>query len=403
MMLKTPSQAEEIKKAFPFFEAHPDLVYLDTAATAQKPLCVLQAMNDFMIRCNGPVHRAAYQLSFAATERYERARQTIAEFIGSKADDLIFTKGATEALNLIASGLKSSLGSGDEILILETEHHANLLPWQQVAGSTKAKLVKIPVLDTGHIDCEALKALLNPKVKIVALAHMSNVTGCIQNLEMVSSILKNHDCFLIVDGAQGICHDTINVTELGLDAYVFSSHKLYGPTGLGVLHASSRLLAKLDLYQVGGDVIESVSFDHTIYKQGRARFEAGTPMVTEVIGLEAALKYLSSLDLKAVHEHEKNLVIKMKDALKQMPGIHLLGSSDTGLVSFYSDYVHALDLATYCDSRKVAIRSGHLCAQPALMRFHTSHAARISCGIYTLEKDVDRALSVLEEALVFFS
>lgn len=395
--------SQEIKKEFPFFKAHPDLVYLDTAATAQKPKILLDSMHEFFTLHNAPVHRAAYDQSIMATERYEKARQTIAEFIGADDETIIFTKGATEGLNLLAHGLKSRLSQGDEILVLETEHHANLLPWQRLSSETKAVLVKLPVTESGHVDCEALKQLVSSRTKIVALAHMSNVTGAIQDLKAIIAHVKQFDCFTIIDGAQGICHSPVNVKDLGCDAYVFSSHKLYGPTGLGVVYVSSRLEKSLDLYQVGGDVIESVSFESTIYKTGHSRFEAGTPMVAEVYGFSKVLEYLKSLDMSSLAQHERSLVSVLKKELKSMPGVHLIGDADTGLVSFYSDYVHALDLATYLNTRKIAIRSGHLCAQPALKRFHTTHAARISCGLYTTQEDIEKALSVIQEALVFFS
>jgi len=403
MMTKILSSPSELKKAFPFFAHHQDLVYLDTAATSQKPLCVIEAMHDFMARFNAPIHRAAYKQSYIATQMYEEARQTIAAFIGSSSEHLVFTKGTTEGLNLVASGLKKQIKKDDEILVLETEHHANLLPWQQLVKETGAKLIKIPVLDTGHIDFLAFSALLNSQVKIIALAHMSNVTGAVQDIKKVSELVSATEAFLIVDGAQGICHQRINLQDLNIDAYAFSSHKLYGPTGLGILHLSQRLLDRLDLYQVGGDVIESVSFDQTIYKKDRSRFEAGTPMVTEVIGFEKALLFLQSLDLEHVYLQEKRHVEHIKAALKDMPGIQLIGSSDTGLVSFYADQVHALDIATYCDSQKVALRSGHLCAQPCLTRFHTSQAVRISLGIYTTDEDVDKGLRAIEAAVLFFS
>jgi cysteine sulfinate desulfinase len=394
---------KELKKAFPFFASQASVIYLDTAATAQKPACVIETMSSFLSAHNAPVNRGAYTLSYVATEKYENARKTIAHFIGSSEDHLIFTKGATEGLNLLSNGLKNKIKENDEILVLETEHHANLLPWQKLAEERKAILIKIPVLDSGHIDLEAFKKLLNPNVKIIACAHMSNVTGCIQPLNEIAKLIQGNEAYFIVDGAQGIAHQKVDVSDLNLDAYVFSSHKLYGPTGLGVLHVSSRLLETLDLYQVGGDVIESVSFEKTIYKKGRGRFEAGTPMVAEVLGLEAAVHFLSSLDLEALWAHEAYLISKIKKALLEMPGIHLLGSSDTGVVSFYSDHVHALDLATYLDTAHIAIRSGHLCAQPTMHRFHTSHAARISCGLYTTEEEIDKMLKVLESALVFFN
>lgn len=400
MSAPDPYDPLEVKQLFPFFKAHPEWIYLDTAATAQKPQCVIDAMNEFMIDFNAPVHRAAYDLSYVATQKYEQARETIARFIGSSVDEVIFTKGTTEALNLIASGLRSQVGPGDELIVCETEHHANLLPWQQLALKTGAKLVKLPVCQTGHIDLDSLKALLNPQVKVVAMAHMSNVTGAVQEIKKISELMQDHEAFLIIDGAQGVCHEKVEATYF--DAYAFSSHKIYGPTGLGVCHLSPRLQEALDLYQVGGDVIESVTFERTLYKKDRARFEAGTPMVTEVIGLEAALKFLTSCDLQAAHFHERQLVIKLQQELKKIEGVHLIGSSDTALVSLYTDRVHPLDLASYASARRVALRSGHLCAQPALARFHTSHALRLSCGLYTTLTDVQYALDTLQEAFEFF-
>lgn len=395
--------ANEVKSFFPFFKAHPEIVYLDTAATAQKPSCVIDAMSAYYEFNNAPVHRTAYTLSLEATRLYEEAREKIAAFIGSSSDHLVFTKGATESLNLIASGLKNIIQAGDELLVCETEHHANLLPWQRLAEEKNAKLVKLPVNNEGRVELETLESLLNEKTKLVAVAHMSNVTGVIQDIKAISACIKRHGALFIVDGAQGVAHEKINIQNLDLDSYVFSSHKIYGPTGLGICHLSERLLETLDLYQVGGDVIEHVSFEHTTYKKGRYRFEAGTPMVAEVIGLASAIDFLNTIDLEKIYLEEKRLIQKIKQALKQIPGIHLIGDSDAGLVSFYSDHVHALDLATFLDSRHIATRSGHLCAQTCLARFHTKHAARISLGIYNDEKDVDKVLRTLEEAIVFFS
>lgn len=394
---------QDIKKAFPFFSAHPEIVYLDTAATSQKPSCVIDAMSRYYATNNATVHRAAYSLSYETTALYEQARENIAAFIGSNSDQLIFTKGATESLNLIASGLRRSISSQDEIIVCETEHHANLLPWQRLAQEKGAKLIKLPVDEAGRINPEVLNSLLNENTKIVALAHMSNVTGVIQDLKTLSHLVHKTNAFFIVDGAQGVLHEAIDVSDLQLDAYVFSSHKIYGPTGLGICYLSQRLMDFIDLYQVGGDVIEHVSFEHTTYRKGRFRFEAGTPMIAEVIGFNAAISFLKSLDLHLLYQEEKRLILQIKQALRQMPGMHLIGDSDAGLVSFYSDHVHALDLATFLDSRHIAMRSGHLCAQTCLSRFHTKHAVRMSLGIYTDQQDIDKALRVLEEAVLFFN
>lgn len=396
-------KALEIKSFFPFFKAHPEIVYLDTAATSQKPASVIQAISFYYEHNNATVHRTAYSLSLEATQAYEEARALIAAFIGSNSEHLIFTKGATESLNLIAFGLRHYIKEGDEILVCETEHHANLLPWQRLAQEKNAKLVKLPVNDQGRVSLDTLKACINQKTKLLAIAHMSNVTGVIHDIGAISTFLKDAGILFIVDGAQGIAHEKIDVLNLHLDAYVFSSHKLYGPTGLGLCHVSDRLLDLLDLYQVGGDVIEHVSFEHTSYKKGRQRFEAGTPMIAEVIGFAAAISFLNSLDLEAIYREEKRLIKKIKQALLLIPGISLIGDSDAGLVSFYSEKLHPLDIATFLDSRHIAIRSGHLCAQTCLARFHTQHAVRISLGIYNDEKDVDKVLSVLEEAILFFS
>lgn len=396
-------EALDLKKFFPFFKAHPDVVYLDTAATSQKPSCVIEAISRYYENNNAPVHRTAYTLSLEATAIYEEAREQIAHFIGALSDNLIFTKGATESLNLIASGLRGIIKEGDELLVCETEHHANLLPWQRLAEEKQAKLVKLPVNDEGRVELETLISLVNPKTKLVAIAHMSNVTGVIQDIKKIGEVLKEAGVFFIVDGAQGVLHEKIDVSSLFIDAYVFSSHKIYGPTGLGVCYLSTKLLNCLDLYQVGGDVIEHVSFEHTTYKKGRYRFEAGTPMVAEVIGLLEAIRFLNSLDLEKIYFEEKRLIQKIKEGLKNIPGIHLIGNSDAGLVSFYSDHVHALDMATFLDSRHIAIRSGHLCAQTCLARFHTKHAARISIGLYNTKQDIEKFLTALEEAVLFFS
>lgn len=396
-------RALDLKRYFPFFKAHPEIVYLDTAATSQKPQSVIDAISAYYENNNATVHRTAYSLSVEATRLYEEARALIAAFIGSDSEHLIFTKSATESLNLIAFGLRKYIQEGDEILVCETEHHANLLPWQRLAEEKNAKLVKLPVDDQGRVNIETLKKHLHPKTKILALAHMSNVTGVIHNIKQISLLLKDSGVLFIVDGAQGIAHEKIDVLNLNLDGYVFSSHKIYGPTGLGACHVSDKLLALLDLYQVGGDVIEKVSFEHTSYKKGRYRFEAGTPMIAEVIGLAAAIRFLNSLDLEAIYSHERALILKLKQGLQQIPGLVLLGDSDAGLISFYSEKIHPLDIATFLDTKHIAIRSGHLCAQTCLARFHTQHAARISLGIYNNHQDVEKVLKALEEAILLFS
>lgn len=398
-----PFDVDAIKKEFPFFENHPDWIYLDTAATAQKPYCVIDAISNFYKKDYATVHRAAHMLSYKTTELFEGARETIAQFIGVTSDELIFTKGATEALNLVAATVAPLVETEDEIWVLETEHHANLLPWQQLAKKKSAKLVKIPVLDSGVIDLEVCKNLVSDKVKIFAIGHMSNVTGAVQPLKELSKLLKPFQTLLIVDGAQGICHEKVDLVDLGVDAYAFSSHKLYGPTGVGCLFIQKDLLEKLDLYQVGGDVIQSVSFEHTEYKTGRYRFETGTPMIAEVIGLHAAIGFLENIGMDVISQHEKALGLLLKTELQKFENITLLGDSSQGLVSFFVHNIHALDIATYLDSKKIAIRSGHLCAQPALKRFHTPNAARISCGVYTSFSDIEKTLEVLEEAICFFS
>lgn len=394
--------ADALKKEFPFFESHPDWIYLDTAATAQKPNCVIDTMSNFYKKDYATVHRAAHLLSYKATELFENAREKIASFMGVTSDELIFTKGTTEALNLLASSLLSHIHEGDEILVLETEHHANLLPWQELCKKTKAKLIKIPVLDSGIIDLETFKNLKSDKTKVVAIAHMSNVTGALQPLKKIKEQLLLSQALLIVDGAQGICHKKINLIDLDVDAYAFSSHKLYGPTGLGCLFVKANLIDELDLYQVGGDVIDYVSFDETSYKKGRYRFETGTPMIAEVIGLHAAIDFLEKIGMDNISLHEKMLGNFLKKELQKFENITLIGDSSNGLVSFFSHNIHSLDIATFLDSKKIAIRSGHLCAQPALKRFHTPHAARISCGLYTSISDLEKTLEALEEAVCFF-
>jgi len=398
-----PYSPETFKQQFPLWKAHPELIYLDTAATAQKPSSVIEAMSEFMASQYATVHRAAYALSYQATACFENSRKKIAQYIGADSEHLIFTKGTTEALNLLSVGFEALIRPHDEILVVETEHHANLLPWQQLAKKTGANLIRVPVLDSGHVDLSHLATLINARSRILACAHMSNVTGVIQPLEQIVEMIHSVGGYCLVDGAQGVCHEKIDVAALKVDAYAFSGHKLYGPTGVGALYVQQDLLARLGLYQVGGDVIETVSFEKTHYRAGRGRFEAGTPMITEVIGLSAAVEFLQKWDFEAIGLHERKLGERIKEKLRQTRGIHLLGESDSGLVSFYSETVHALDLATYLDSRHIAVRSGHLCAQPALARYKVKQVVRISTGAYTTCEDIDIALNALHEALVFFS
>jgi cysteine desulfurase / selenocysteine lyase len=388
-----------MREAFPIFTHHPELIYLDTAATAHKPRSVIEALSHFYAAEYATVHRAIYRPSLEATERYNDTRETVQRFINANAaSEIVFTRGTTDALNLVAmSYARNHLLPGDEILISVMEHHSNLVPWQMVKEQTRAALKFIPVDESGVLQWENR---IGPKTKIVSLAHVSNVTGTINPISDISRAAHAVGAVLIVDGAQGAPHMPVDVQKLGCDFYAFSGHKCYGPTGVGVLYGKKELLEKMPPVQGGGDMIARVDLDRTSYAEPPLRFEAGTPLIGGVIALKSALDFIEEIGREKIASHEDALLRRASVQLADIPGLRIIGTAPAKgpILTFQIEGVHPLDLATFLDLKNIAIRSGHLCAQPALRAFGLDAVARASFGLYNTPEEVDRFCSAVQDA-----
>ena len=382
------------------------LIYLDNAATSQKPLTVIEAVENFYKTGNSNIHRGVFRLSEQATARYEATRKEFAQFISAeKESEIVFVKGVTEAINLIAYGFSQSiLNEGDEILISEMEHHANIVPWQIACEQTGAVLKVIPVLDDGSLDISAFEALLSEKTKLLSIVHISNALGTINPIK--SMINKAHALGVpvLVDGAQSAPHMKVDVKDLDCDFYVFSGHKLFAPTGVGVLYGKEKWLEQLPPYQSGGDMIEKVDFGGTTFKGLPGKFEAGTPNIAGVIGLSEAIQYLQKLDREGAMAHEDALLIQATEGLAQIDGLRLIGTAKekASIVSFVFDDIHAHDVGTFLDAGGIAIRTGHHCTMPLLKRFNVPATARASFAFYNNTNDVDCLVESLKKMKSFF-
>ena len=368
--------------------------YLDTAATAQKPRVVIDAMARALGEDYATVHRGVYARSAEMTLAYEGARRRVAEFIGGSEDEIVFTRGATEAINLVAAtwGMEN-IGPGDRILLSVLEHHSNIVPWQMLAERTGAQIDICPLTADGCIDLDAAQAMLTERHKLVALAHVSNVLGSVLDAKRAAALAHGVGAKLLLDGCQAAPRLKVDVAAIGCDFYVFSAHKLYGPTGIGALWARSEILAEMPPYQGGGSMIDRVTFEKTTYAPPPQRFEAGTPAIAEAIALHAAVDFIEAIGLDNVHAHERALVAKLREELGAMNDITLFGSADSaGIVSFAlgqgSGTVHPHDLGTILDEADVAIRAGHHCAQPLMDHLGVPATARASFGIYSDESDI---------------
>ena len=382
------------------------LIYLDNAATSQKPSTVIEAVENFYKTGNSNIHRGVFRLSEQATARYEATRKDFAQFISAeKESEVVFVKGVTEAINLIAYGFSQSiLNEGDEILISEMEHHANIVPWQIACEQTGAVLKVIPVLDDGSLDISAFEALLSEKTKLLSIVHISNALGTINPIK--SMINKAHALGVpvLVDGAQSAPHMKVDVKDLDCDFYVLSGHKLFAPTGVGVLYGKEKWLEQLPPYQSGGDMIEKVDFGGTTFKGLPGKFEAGTPNIAGVIGLSEAIQYLQNLDREGALAHEEALLIQATEGLAQIDGLRLIGTAKekSSIVSFVFDDIHAHDVGTFLDAGGIAIRTGHHCTMPLLKRFNVPATARASFAFYNNTNDVDCLVESLKKMKSFF-
>ncbi len=370
------------------------LVYLDNAATTHKPLAVINALQQFYSANNSNIHRGVHALSERATEEYERARIRIQHFINAaESDEIVFVRGVTEAVNLVAAGFgRKVVRSGDEIVITEMEHHSNIVPWQMLCDEQGALLRVIPVDDNGELRLDRFEALLNNRTRLVALTHVSNVLGTVNPLRKIIEMAHRQDVPVFINGAQSAPHLKVDVQELGCDFYAFSGHKIYGPTGIGVLHGRANRLREMLPYQTGGGAISSVTFAGTSFKQPPAKFEAGTPNIAGAIGLGVALDYLTALGLQRIAAYEEELLDYAVTRLSEIPGLSIIGKprERISIVSFIIQGAHAHDVATILDSLGIAVRAGHHCAQPLHERFGISATARVSLAFYNLKEEIDK-------------
>ena len=398
---------DNIRNQFPVYEKIPDLVFLDTAASSLKPKKMINTINECYSYEYANVHRGLYSLSSKLTKRFEDTRIKIADFISAKSDEnIIFTKSATEGINLVVEKFSEKfLSEGDEVIISYLEHHANIVPWHISAAKHKFKVIPIELNKNGELDYIDFKNKLNSKTKFISLTHMSNVTGSITNFNKINEIRKNLNIPLMIDGCQFVAHSKLNVEELDCDFYVFSGHKLYGPSGIGVLYMKEKWLEELPPYQGGGSMIEKVEINKTIFAKGFQKFEAGTPPIVEVIGLGSSIDFINSFGLNNVFDYEKTLHDYAFEKLQSIDDLLILGKSqNTGsIISFNIQGIHANDLAFVLDQKNVAIRTGHHCAQPLMKYFDINSSARASFGIYNNIKDIFLFIESLSEAKKFLT
>ncbi|MGN2637317.1 cysteine desulfurase [Nocardia takedensis] len=385
------------------------LVYLDSGATSQRPVEVLEAERNFLVTSNSAVHRGAHQLAEEATDAYEQARGLIARFVGVDSDEIVFTKNATESLNLVTNAFGDDrfpfhVGAGDEIVITELEHHANLVPWQELARRTGATLKWYGVTDDGRIDLDSLE--LSPATKVVAFTHQSNVTGAVAPVAELVRRARAVDALVVLDACQSVPHMAVDFRALGVDFAAFSGHKMLGPSGVGVLFGRRELLEQTPPFITGGSMIETVFMDHSTYAPPPQRFEAGVPMTSQVIGLGAAVRYLEDLGMDAVAAHEQTLTAAALEGLGAIPGVRIIGPTDTeergGAVAFVVEGIHAHDVGQILDDQGVAIRVGHHCAWPLHRRFGVAATARASFAVYNTLDEVEALVAAVRKAQDFF-
>jgi cysteine desulfurase/selenocysteine lyase len=399
---------EAVRAEFPILARQVNgkpLVYLDSAASAQKPRAVIGAMTHAMEQSYANVHRGLHTLANETTEAYEAARKSVAGFINAEPSEIVFTKGGTEAINLVASGLGASLKAGDEILLSEMEHHANIVPWHFLRERLGVMLKFTPVTDDGRLDIEAFQGLLTQRTRVVALTHMSNVLGTVNPVAELIRMAHDAGALVLLDGCQAIVHQPIDVKALDVDFYVFSGHKLYGPTGIGALYGKAERLAALPPYQGGGEMIGHVSLDAITYADPPHRFEAGTPPILEAIGLGAAIDWLSGLDRAAVAAHEASLYDHVRERLAGVNWLQVLGEAPGkgAILSFTIDGAHAHDVAQILDKYGVAVRAGTHCAEPLMRRFGLTSSARASFALYNTREEADSFVDALTKTQAFFA
>ncbi len=407
--IKTTPDFDLIREDFPVLQQNVNgqpLVYLDNAASSQMPAMVADRLDKYHRFEHANVHRGIHTLSQKATDEYELTRKKIQKFINAGSEhEIVYTTGTTDSINLVANSFgRVNFEKGDEILLSEMEHHANIVPWQMVAEQTGTVIRVIPVLDNGTLDMEAFKKLLNAKTKMVAVVHVSNALGTVNPVEEICRIARKHNAATLIDGAQAIPHQKVDVQEIGCDFYAFSAHKMCGPTGFGILYGRHELLEEMPPYRGGGDMIDKVTFEETTYNTIPFKFEAGTPPIAAGIGLGSAVDYLESIGMKHIAAREAGLVQYALERFDEIEGIRIIGKSPerASVVSFIFDDIHAHDVGTILDKKGIAIRTGHHCAQPILKRFNVPATARLSLSFYNNKEDVDRFIDGLKYVKEFF-
>jgi len=400
---------ERVRADFPILATEvygKPLVYLDNGASAQKPRAVIDAMTTVMETGYSNVHRGVHRLSQVATDSFEAARKKAAQFINARSDkEIIFTRGATEAINLVAASYgRKFFSKGDEIIVSHMEHHSNIVPWQLLCEEIGAVLKVVPIDDDGNFLFDEFQKLISKKTKLVAVTHVSNALGTVVPVKDVIDVAHAHGAVALVDGCQAAPHMAIDVQDLDADFYTFSGHKVYGPTGVGVLYGKEDLLNTMPPYQGGGDMIASVSFEKTTFQKAPHRFEAGTPAIVEVIGFGAALDYISEIGLDQISAHEQSLLEYATEQLRSMNTIRLIGTAreKASIISFVMDGVHAHDVGTIVDRTGIAIRVGHHCAEPVMQRYGVAATARASFGLYNTHAEVDKLIDALQEVKELF-
>ncbi len=409
--VKRKFDVEEIRNDFPILKRLVNgkpLVYLDNAATSQKPQAVIDALTQYYTFDNANIHRGLYFLSELATEQYETARLKVKELINAMSvSEIVFVRGATEAINLVASSLcrAKHFNDGDEILISYMEHHSNIVPWQLMCGRKKTNLKVIPINDAGELDMDAFGKMINEKTKLVSVVHISNSLGTVNPVKKIIEIAHSHGVPVLLDGAQAIPHYKIDVQELDADFYVFSGHKVFGPTGIGVLYGKTEFLEMMPPYQGGGDMIRTVTFEETTFDDIPRKFEAGTPNIAGGIGLGAAIDYLNQFDRNELIEHENFLLQYGTEQLSLIPGLRIIGTAKekASVISFVIEGIHPYDIGTIIDTDGIAIRTGHHCTQPIMKRFNVPATARASFAFYNTKEEIDKLVLGIHKVKKMFA
>lgn len=398
---------DDIRKDFPLLDekvrGKQNLIYFDNAASTQKPRCVIDALSNYYTHLNANVHRGVHWLSGKATDEFELARQRVQQFINAPySEDIIFTRGTTESLNLLAESLsKSFLSEDDEVIITEMEHHSNIVPWHIARDKYHFTLKYIPITDKGELNLDVFRQILSPKTKLVSLAHISNTLGTVNPIKEIISLCHQNKTMVIVDGAQSIAHLDIDVQDMDCDFYCFSGHKVYAPMGIGVLYGKKEYLEKMYPYQGGGEMIKEVSMEQTVFNDVPFRFEAGTPSVADTIGLGVALEYVKQVGIKDIIEYEDRLMDYATERLQAIEGVRIFGNSEnkSSCISFLVEGIHHLDLGTMLDMQGVAIRTGHHCAEPVMKRYSIEGTDRISFAMYNTIEEIDNFIICLKKAI----